>query len=106
MVRPADDQETDIIPMNDGELFAQVLAQQAHQEVDFGFRAAPVFHRKRVQCKGGDIESGTRLNYSSRGLNAGAMPSDSRKVTPLRPASIPIHYYSAVLWEPRGIQIP
>src|SRR5260370_731575 len=105
VVRPADDQETDIIPMNDGELLAQVLAQEAHQEVDFRFRAAPVFHRKRVQRKGGDIESGTRLNYGSRRLNAGAMPRNSRKVTPLRPASIAVHDYSDVLREPLGIQI-
>jgi len=38
--RTADDQEADIIPMNDGQLFAKVLPQQTHQEINLRFRAA------------------------------------------------------------------
>jgi hypothetical protein len=105
LVRPPDNQETDIIAMNDGQLFAEVLTQEAHQEIDFGFRAAPVFHGEGVESESGDIESGARFDYGSRGLDAGAMTRNSRQVTPLRPTSIAIHNYRDVLREPVGVEL-
>jgi hypothetical protein len=105
LVRPPDHQETDIITMNDGQLFAQVLTQEAHQEIDFRFRAAPVFHGEGVESESGDIESGASFDYGSRGLDAGAMTRNSRQVTALRPASVAVHNYGDVLGEPVGVEL-
>src|ERR1700693_818599 len=48
----ADDQQADVVVVDDGQLLAQVFAQEAHQEIHFGFGAAPVFDGKGVKSEG------------------------------------------------------
>ena len=45
----ADDQQADIVAVDRREFLFQIFAKQAHQEIDFGLRAAPVFQREGVE---------------------------------------------------------
>ena len=91
--------------MDHGQFFAQVLAQQTHEEINFSFRAAPILHRKRIQGEGRDIEPSARFNDRPSRLHTSTVPRDSRQVAPLRPAPIAVHDHGDVLREPLRVQI-
>ena len=44
-----------------GKLAFQIFAQQAHQEIHFGLRAAPVFQREGVEREAGDVSGARRF---------------------------------------------
>ena len=90
--------------MDDGQFLAQVLAQQAHQEIDFRLGPAPVFQRKRIQRKRGNAQPRARLDHGPRRLHAGAMAGDARQMPPLRPAAVAVHDDGDVLGQPLRVE--
>ena len=91
--------------MNRRHLALQVLAQQPHQEVHFGFRAAPVLEREGVEREARYFQPGARIYHLARGLHPGAVPCYARQVAALRPAAIAVHDDGEMLRQPLQIEL-
>ena len=69
----------------------QVVAEQAPQGFDFGFRAFPVFHGKRIERQRLNIEPAAGFDDLAHGFHPGAVPGDARQRAPLCPAAVAVH---------------
>src|SRR5665213_399023 len=104
LVVTPNDEHADIVSMQDRQLLSQIFAEQAHQEIDFSFGSAPIFHGERVKSEGRNAQARAGFNYPASGLGSRAMAGDTRKMAALRPAAISIHDYGNMLRESVRVQ--
>lgn len=71
--------------------FHQVVSEQSHQKIQFGWRSFPVLAGKAVQRELFKAQAGRLFNNSSYRTDSAAMPFDSGEALRLRPASIAVH---------------
>ena len=83
--------EADIIFVDGGQFAFQVFAQQAHQKIDFGLRAAPVFQREGVEGEARELQACAGFDDFAGGFHSGAMAGDARQMALLRPAAVAVH---------------
>jgi hypothetical protein len=91
--------------MDFGQFLFQIFAQEAHQEINFVLRTAPIFERERIESERGNSHSGAGFDYLARRICAGAMSRDARQVTLLRPAAIAVHDDSDVAGQTSGVDL-
>jgi hypothetical protein len=94
---------TDIVFLEERHLFAQIFAQERHQEVDFRLWPPPIFHRKRVKRQRFNFQSRARFNCYPRRLRSRAVSRNPRQVPLLRPPPVAIHNHCNVPGQPRQI---
>jgi len=80
-----------IIFLNERHLLAEVLTEKLHKKLDFGFWTAPVFDGKGVEGEGLDVEARACFDGGARGLRAGAVTGDARKMALLGPTAVAVH---------------
>jgi hypothetical protein len=91
IVRTAKKPHADIVALEKRHLFANVFAQELHEEFDFGLGAAPVFDREGVQGERFDVQASAGLDGGAGGLRAGSVSRDAREVALLGPTAISVH---------------
>jgi len=100
----AEEAHTDVVALDEGHFLAQIFAEKLHEEFDFSFGAAPVFHREGVERKGFDMETGTGFDGGPGGLRACAVAGDAGEVAFLGPAAVAVHDDGDMAREPREIE--
>src|ERR1700686_2799030 len=106
LIDAAEKAHADVIPLDKGHFFADVFAQELHQEIGFDFGAAPILDGKSVERQSFDVEPRASFNSGSGRLGAVAVTSDSRKMAALRPAAVAIHDDRHVARHTGKIELP
>src|SRR5262249_3215775 len=87
----ADDGEADIVFVNGGQFPLQVFAEQPHQELDFGLRAARVPAGEDGGSETGKFQASGSLDCLASRFNTPLVARSARQTTPLSPAAVTIH---------------
>ena len=81
----------DIVSLEQRHLFANVFAQELHQEFDLGFGAAPILDGKGVESERFDLQTRGGLDGNTGRFCSGAVSGNARKMTLLSPAAVAVH---------------
>jgi hypothetical protein len=103
-VEAAEEAHADIIFLEEGHFFAEIFAEKLHQEIGFGFGAAPVFYGEGVEGEGFDFEAGAGFDGGAGAFGARAVTGEARQEAALGPAAVAVHDDSDVAWETRDIE--
>jgi hypothetical protein len=98
LVDAAQKAHANIIPLDERHFFADIFAQELHEEIGFNFGAAPILDGKSVERQRFDVEPCASFNGGASCLGAVAVTSDSRKMAALRPAAVAIHDNRHMAW--------
>ena len=102
----ADVCDAHIVVVHAFDVIHQVRAQQAHEEVDFGFGAAQiVFEREGVKGEPGQVDARGRLDHKLNRLGALLVAEKALEAALACPASVAIHDDGDVLWQASRIQL-
>ena len=105
LIDAAEKTHADVIALDERHFFADIFAQELHEEIGFDFGAAPILDGKSVEGQRFDVEPRASFNGGAGSLGAVAVASDSRKMTALRPAAVAIHDDRHVAWHAGKIEL-
>ena len=71
----AEKTHANVVSLDKRQFLANIFAKKLHQEFDFSFGAAPIFHGKRVKGERFDFESRAGFDGDAGGLCAGTVPA-------------------------------
>jgi len=100
----AQEAHADIVSPQQGHFLADIFAEELHEEFDFGFGAAPVFDGEGVEGERFDVQARAGLDGGARGLRAGGVAGDARKMTLLGPAAVAVHDDGDVARQAREVE--
>jgi hypothetical protein len=105
LIDAAEKAHADVIALDEGHFFADIFAQQLHEEIGFNFGAAPILNGKSVKRQSFDVQPRASFNRGAGSFGAVAMAGDARKMTALRPAAVAVHDDRHVARHARKIEL-
>jgi len=92
-VAPAYGGKSDILLHDLGTFSQQILVQQFHQKIEFGFGTLPVFATEAIKRQLTQSETTTFFNRHADTLYSTAMALDPGQAAQVGPAAIAVHDY-------------
>ena len=87
----AEKAHADIVALDERHFLAEIFAKELHEEIGFGFGAAPVFHGESVERERFDVQAGAGFDGGAGRFGAVAVSGDARQVAALGPAAVAVH---------------
>src|ERR1700730_5917223 len=91
LIDSAEKAHADVVALEDRHFFADIFAQELHEEIGFDFGAAPILDGESVEGESFDVQPRASFDGGAGSLGAVAVAGDSRKMTALCPAAVAIH---------------
>ena len=68
-------QQANVVLVDVGKFAFQIFAEQAHQEIDFGLGAAPIFQGEGVEREARELQAGAGFDDVARGFTPARCPA-------------------------------